>query len=438
MHLELARLLFNSIPAVTINFLAASVFLGEEVRKTWSKILMYGLAVGCLTFATFHLINISLPRIFVNLLIGLIFVKILFHYDWVYSVKLFVITWVFNFMADIAGVIVSVYGFGLQPSEIVNNKFIWVTIILPMYFIVLILSTLLRTKSQKIKYFFAKVKEYAEISQFRWLIIALLIQSVILFSFFIDYTMVRGLGSPFKTTLVIVAFFTLVSLNVFIVRKNIQLKEERLIKITRNAITDSIMDLINSVRSQRHDFVNILQIISSLHHTEDRKGLTKYLNQLTSEVSVYNDILKTDNPVIAAILNAKITQANIKGIDLSIEVSANLRPLIDRDFDITRILGNLIDNAIEAVEQFSGQEKWVRVIIQENRGLLSFTVVNPGQTDERLIDKLFEPGFTTKGDKHYGLGLYTCQQLARKLHGKIEFKPIPGFETSFSLIIPKP
>lgn len=437
MHIELFRLLINSIPGVTINFLAASVFLGEEVRKTWPKILMYGFAVGFLTFSTYHLISINLLRIFVNLLIGLVFVKILFHYDWIYSGKLFIIAWVFNFMADIAGVIISVYGFGLQPSEIIKTKFVWVTVILPMYFLVLILSILLRAKSKKIKYFFAKTKEYAEISQFRWLIIALLMQSVILFSFFIDYTMARGLGSPFKTTLVILAFFTLVSLNVFIVRKNIELKEDRLIKVTRNAITDSIMDLINSVRSQRHDFVNILQVISSLHHTEDREGLTKYLNQLTSEVTVYNDILKTDNPVIAAILNAKITQANIKGIDLSIEVSANLRPLIARDFDITRILGNLIDNAIEAVEQFSGQERWVRVIIQENRGLLSFTVVNPGQTDERLVDKLFEPGFTTKGDKHHGLGLYTCQQLARKLHGKIEYKPVPG-STSFSLIIPKP
>ena len=159
---------------------------------------------------------------------------------------------------------------------------------------------------------------------------------------------------------------------------------------------------------------------------------------LSSPNRPYNNLLKINEPIISALLNSKITQAELKGVKVDIQIDANLTKLSTRAFDVTRILGNIIDNALEAVSNNQEGNRWLKLKIKEKGPLLVFSVTNPGALPEEVVKKVFEPGFTTKNGSNSGLGLYICQQLANKLHGKIDFTSQEEASTTFSLVFPKP
>ena len=128
----------------------------------------------------------------------------------------------------------------------------------------------------------------------------------------------------------------------------------------------------------------------------------------------------------------------MNGIKVDIDINANLSKLATKAYDITRILGNLIDNAVDAVLQNNTKDKWINLIIEEKGPLLIFSIKNPGIIPKEIVENsIFEPGNTTKDDSHCGLGLYISQQLAKKLHGKIEFNSTRELGTTFSLVLPK-
>ena len=80
--------------------------------------------------------------------------------------------------------------------------------------------------------------------------------------------------------------------------------------------------------------------------------------------------------------------------------------------DIARILGNLIDNAIEATQTVDGKKEVTIVIYEEGSGLY-LSVSNKYSSSLEVFDKMFEPEFTTKLESHSGIGLCVCRQLAK-------------------------
>lgn len=206
---------------------------------------------------------------------------------------------------------------------------------------------------------------------------------------------------------------------------------------TQDAVSENIMELINSVRGQRHDFMNQLQIIYGLEQQQEWIALHDYLQELLKEVSEYNDILKLENPIVAALLNSKISRANLNGININADIRTNFTGFTAYSMDIARILGNLIDNAIEATQTVDGKKEVTIVIYEEGSGL-HFSVSNKYSSSLEVFGRMFEPEFTTKLESHSGIGLCVCRQLAKKLGGILEYQLVPQDSLiTFTLTIPR-
>ena len=113
---------------------------------------------------------------------------------------------------------------------------------------------------------------------------------------------------------------------------------------------------------------------------------------------------------IKGLLTTKILQSQEKNIPISIEVPDIIESINLKTVDLSRMIGIILDNAIEASEQLE-DEPLIRVgFIQESESV-TFIVMNKCQPDMPRVHTLFEENFSTKGDNR-GLGLSTLKEIA--------------------------
>lgn len=198
----------------------------------------------------------------------------------------------------------------------------------------------------------------------------------------------------------------------------------------------NIENLNTALRSQRHDFLNHIQVIYSLIEMEEYIEVIKYLNEVYGSIELLNTFMKTGDIAINALLRAKSFDAQRKGVKYNLNISSNLHNLNVPSWEICRCIGNLIDNAIFASANYNG-EKIITIYIKENISEFEFIVTNTGETiPTENISKIFIPGFTTKKDFGEGIGLHVIKQITKQYNGSIKVQS-ENFKTSFIMTIPK-
>lgn len=233
----------------------------------------------------------------------------------------------------------------------------------------------------------------------------------------------------FNILVIILAFMSLWSV------KRIMGSIEKEMEAVRAAETiDRLKELIMSIRKQRHDFNHQLQAVYGLMETGDFSGAREYIKNTYHYVSGTGELIKTDNPAVSALLYAKIGIAETRNIkfDISIECSLGGFPLNANE--ASSLLGNLIDNAFDAVEGNGAGDRLVRLDIAAERGEYILEVVNRGEINPSLSGKIFTLSFTTK-EGHNGLGLAIVQEIADKHRGSVKLSS-GDEETVFRVIIP--
>ncbi len=194
--------------------------------------------------------------------------------------------------------------------------------------------------------------------------------------------------------------------------------------------------LLYTMRTQRHDFSHELQVIYGLLQVEEYQEALNYLKKSVTEVAATSELVKTDNLGVTALLYTKTGLAEARKITLHITVETSLKqaPLEARDINV--ILGNLIDNAMDAVEKLPIPERQVSVTIGLGIDGYILEVQNYGAPiPPAIIGKIFMPGVSSKGQGH-GMGLYSIQKLVSKYNGKIKVKS-DNNGTSFHVVIPE-
>lgn len=435
--------LIISVVQCTIYLIATEITLSMDVRKLLNRTLFYGFVTGILSTVTFQLLNmldLHQIRLLINIFSAVILLKLIFRASWWNASKMILISAFFAVFSQTISQLIVLYRYGLTIDQTMNEHLSLIfKVYMPIDFISIVWALIFRhIKNNSHLHLFTTIDMYKSSTLLTSIIGSILFQSALLVSLFIDYLHYITLNeNPLRLIIIIITNILIILISIYILSKAIRITEEKMIEASSEAMSQNLYSLINTVKSQRHDFVNHVQVINSLFYNQDRECLADYLNQLTTDITMLNNVLKVDNPLIGALLNAKITKAGILGINLNVDFNANLSNLSTKAFDMTRILGNLIDNSIEAIEHNNVSEKWLKVIVNEAGPFLCISVKNPGSPSIETTEKIFEPGYTTKGDGHSGLGLHICNQLVKKLHGKINFTITPGIETIFSVIIPK-
>lgn len=194
-------------------------------------------------------------------------------------------------------------------------------------------------------------------------------------------------------------------------------------------------DLNNTLREQRHDFLNHIQIIHSLIEMEKFSDAAEYMDTIYEEVQSVGKILKTSSPAVNALLQVKNHSCENKNIGFKIISTTKLESPAMEPWDICGILGNLIDNAIHASENVKDGK--ILVSLREDDKNYILKVKDNGEGIPREIaDKVFDMGFTTKGLSGQGIGLAVSKKKLKAKNGDIKFITSKK-GTIFTVSIPK-
>lgn len=211
----------------------------------------------------------------------------------------------------------------------------------------------------------------------------------------------------FITLIIIISRYTLRELRY---RRNMEEFE------TYYEYTLQIESINNEMRKFRHDYVNILTTMSEYIRENDMDGLKTYFNDniVPMKDNLQMNSIKingTDNLKVRAIkglITTKILQAQEKNIPISIEVPELIDHIEMNTVDLSRIIGIIIDNAIEASEEL--EDALIRIAFINVETSVMFIVMNKCKEDMPKIHELFQDSFSTKGDNR-GLGLTTLKEI---------------------------
>lgn len=209
----------------------------------------------------------------------------------------------------------------------------------------------------------------------------------------------------------ILIFITIVCISIYSFRN--KLNSLKLEVENRN-----LSEINDKIRCFRHDFNNIMQAIDGYIIVDDMDSLRTYFNSLVKECNYVNviDFLNNkvkENPAIYSVLLSKYRIADQKDIKMNIEVLVNLSNFKKKSFMISRMLGILLDNALEACEE--AEEKIVNVsfIKDESKNRILIKIENTYINKEVDIGKIFEKDYSTKRG-NTGLGLWKVRDILRQ------------------------
>ncbi|MBR4210049.1 MAG: GHKL domain-containing protein [Lachnospiraceae bacterium] len=198
----------------------------------------------------------------------------------------------------------------------------------------------------------------------------------------------------------------------------------------------NLSELNARLREQRHEYLNEMQVVYGLMELEEYEEAMRFLKPLYGEATKTGRALKTSLPAVNALLQNKLTKAEQMGVRLILEVSSSLRGIPMEAWSVCHILGNLIDNALTAVEKLEG-DKEVHVILSEDRKSFSLSVYNNGpEIPKEEQGLLFRDGFSTKAEEGHGFGLGIVERCVKEAGGQVEFTTAPN-KTCFTAIIDK-
>ncbi|SEW41856.1 sensor histidine kinase [[Clostridium] fimetarium] len=198
----------------------------------------------------------------------------------------------------------------------------------------------------------------------------------------------------------------------------------------------NLEELNTTLRTQRHDYINHMQIVYGLLELDEYQDAREYLEPVFVDIMKVSNALKTSKPALNALLQAKMETARRADIAMFLGVTSDLRNIKIEQWELCKVLANLIDNAITAVDQME-KEKTIHIEIGEDIRNYRFCVYNNGPViPESQQDLIFKKGYSTKKDEGHGLGLMIINQILDSNNGTIELQSIEG-KTSFTVFISK-
>jgi two-component system, LytTR family, sensor histidine kinase AgrC len=209
-------------------------------------------------------------------------------------------------------------------------------------------------------------------------------------------------------------------------------------RLKNDNLEDSIKNLeeFNTIlRSQRHDYLNHFQVIYGLMELNEYEEAKKYIEPVFKDIMKVSKALKTAQPAINALLQAKIELAEKNNIDMFLEIRSELKYISIEPWNLCKVLANIIDNSITAL-QGSLKDKIINLEISEDKSYYSFIIWNNGpKIPENLINEIFKQGYTTKNLEGHGMGLYIVSKIVQEAGGKINV--VSSYEkTSFMIELP--
>lgn len=201
----------------------------------------------------------------------------------------------------------------------------------------------------------------------------------------------------------------------------------------------NLKSIINVYRKERHDYCNHLNAILAMCIMKRHDSLEKieeYVRKITSSPSTAIMCFNTGNEFIDGFFIIKSAYARENNIEFGVDIKAPLSCISVDVHSLISILGNIIDNAFDAIlGQPDLKDKYVGISTYVIKDKYYISVMNTGpKIPEEYIDKIYNKGFSTKtrdNDEH-GYGLYIVKQLVEKNNGRIHVTSME-YNTEFTI-----
>ncbi len=198
----------------------------------------------------------------------------------------------------------------------------------------------------------------------------------------------------------------------------------------------NLEELNSRLRAQRHDYLNHFQVIYGLMELGEYEEAKGYIDPVFKDIMKVSKALKTAQPAVNALLQAKIEAAEKKGIDLYLEIRSELKNIPLEPWNLCKVLANIIDNGITALSEVE-HEKSIHLEIGEDQNSYTFLVYNNGpEIPKSQLDNIFRQGFSTKKEEEHGMGLFIVAKIVREAGGTIVVNSNTD-KTSFYIELPK-
>lgn len=182
------------------------------------------------------------------------------------------------------------------------------------------------------------------------------------------------------------------------------------------------------MRGYKHDFHHHLQTLRMHLESGEVERALAYIDELDRELKNVDTLLKTGNVSLDAVLSAKIAQAKAKNIAVTIKANVPDKLTLS-DVELGVVVGNLLDNAIEACLTVP-EGRFLRLYISMKGNMLYFSMLNTAGEKKKKVGTFFK----TEKDGMHGFGLRRAEAILEKHGGWIKYNSEDGAFTSEFLV----
>ena len=220
-----------------------------------------------------------------------------------------------------------------------------------------------------------------------------------------------------------------------ILKREIRVRESDIFRLRAKNQTDTYRSISENFVKQRrrtHEYKNQILCIESLINTENYAELKNYIKNISGHLSTELDYIKTNNVIVDAILNSKYRETLEKGIIFIFKLN-DLSTIGIEDEDIVVILSNLLSNAIEACEKYSGKKVIKLKFIKEGDDII-ISVKNTYNGELEIRDGEIQTSKLYDSDEH-GIGIKNIIAVIEKYQGSYTIQNDKE-EFYFSIMLP--
>ncbi|MCC5908932.1 MAG: GHKL domain-containing protein [Clostridiaceae bacterium] len=355
----------------------------------------------------------------------IIWLKLLFRKSLKDIVVPYYVAFIFIVLVEIPTVSVIMYFIPTETAKLPYNLTVF-------FSITLFLNVSLLCWILPIGKFYIKYKFVLD----RYLPILLILPSTLYFLNILMYTYDSRIDIP---TLILVLLMTIIIFSFLQVMREEQ--EEKLLIQNYEQQKSLVFPLIDEIRSKQHDFKNHITTIygfSQQNHSDTNKTIQDYIENLNNHLKDIDLFLHVKNKVISGILYSKQCEAELKDIDLHLEIPPYEVPFPLADYEYVAVLGNILDNAFEVPMNSDNEKKKIIFKLIDNSDSSILEIWNNGiPIHSKDMSNLFKKGYSTKESKSQrGYGLYNVKRIVDKHNGNIEIlrqNNLTGFRICFPL-----
>ena len=181
-------------------------------------------------------------------------------------------------------------------------------------------------------------------------------------------------------------------------------------------INNSSQRFFHTVRSQRHDFMLHVHTIYGLLIADQTAACKEYLKKLSEEAQEINTIIPLDKPAVCALLSEYLAIAEQEKIVLTYSIKHDMNQIVCSEFELNRIIGNMLQNAVDEVVQYQPDGRWIKLLIIKRSGRSVIKVTNCFRRNPKELANVMEMNVSTK-KQHEGIGMKNIERIVKKYGG---------------------